>query len=130
MSWTMNTNMKEFLAETGGLIQFFNGYGTYLELYESTNLMARCHVNNAIGDGIGNVALTFDAGTINSGTWDPDNGKIVNSGGGTVYATCNSIMLTTGGDINLDDITALTTGGQLVPGTLTFSMVNMTLATV
>ena len=126
MSWTINTNMQDYLAQSGSLYTFFDT--KYLQLKQSTNVIGYCLVNNRVPDGAGAVAVSFAPGVVVTPA-TCDGAAITSANGGTVYATCVVTTVATGtGDIQFDD-TVMTTGGQIVPGTLTFSLAGLTALT-
>ena len=122
MAWTINTNMQDYLAQSGSLYTFFDG--KYLQLKQSTNVIGYCQVNNRAPDSAGAVAVSFAPGVVVTPA-TCDGAAITSANGATVYATCSvSTVVADTGDIQFDD-TAMTTGGQIVPNTLTFSLAGL-----
>ena len=125
MSWTINTNMQDYLAQSGSLYTFFDA--KYLQLKQSTNVIGYCLVNNRVPDSAGAVAVSFSPGVVVTPA-TCDGAAITSANGATVYATCVVSTVGGAGDIQFDE-TIMTTGGQIVPGTLTFSLAGLTALT-
>ena len=126
MAWTVQPEGYKYLAGTGSLKTLLSSPRA-LTFYATTTPIATCNISGAVDNLDGTVTVSFNVGTAVSGTNTVDNAAITGSNGTVDYFTTDDVgpTSTTPHDIEFD-LDSWTGGGQVSPGTITFSLATLT----
>ena len=124
MAWTVQPDGYKYLAGTGSLDQMLAG--SYLQLLESTTIIATCSINGTPSDPqTGIITCTWTSTPAVAGSTGLTAAKILDSTQTKTYLTTNDVS--SGGDIDMGVTDSVISGNNVAPGTLTLSMVGLTL---
>lgn len=120
MTWTVNNNLRNFLAGGGSLEDAFNGGDMVISSSVPTALVT-CEVAGSSAD-TNVVTVTFATGIINNGVSNATavSAVIRNSNEDVLLSTDN--VGTTGADVPFNDNTGWNEGGTVAPGAATIPL--------